>query len=378
MSIILTIAGHQGGSGKTTTAINLGHGLAGNGRRVLLVDGDPQGTLTVMASAEGRDRPGLLDAIQATVEPVMIITPTVQEHLAVVACGVRTVDQVGILDRFASAGNFPALLQTLSVGFDYVIVDAPAGLGPLVGGYMAASDGVILTLGCEEAGLETLPLMLELVASVRQTVNPTLKMGGILLTRHRDDAVGTELIQKIEDTIPNAGYFRASVPMFQQPVMKSLYGETTTEQDEAYARVVDFVDTLKKPLDETVGFTVEGDYREDRLENILWQLCQKTGLKGALLVDSQGLPLSIYNLAVGREGYAAMTAVLAEMLETTSHILKNADPRHLAIDLKEDTRLHLHRFMAGGITYHIVAVGSPLISPEGIFNEFSILFAREL
>lgn len=377
MSIILTIAGHQGGSGKTTTAINLGYGLARNGRRVLLVDGDPQGTLTVMASAEGRERPGLLDAIQANVEPMMIITPTVQDHLAVVACGVRTVDQVGILDRFASAGNFPVLLQTLSLGFDYVIVDAPAGIGSLVGGYLAASDGVVLTLGCEEAGLETLPLMLELVASVRKIVNPTLKMGGILLTRQRDDSVGDELIKKIEDTIPNIGYFRASVPLFQQPVMKSLYG-ATVEQTAVYARVFDFVDTLKKPLEENAGFEVEGNYREDRLENILWQLCQKTGLKGALLVDSQGLPLSIYNLAVGHEGYAAMTAVLAEMLETTSHILKNADPRHLAIDLREDTRLHLHRFMAGGITYHIVAVGSPLISPEGIFNEFSVLFAKEL
>lgn len=378
MSIILTIAGHQGGSGKTTTAINLGHGLAKNGRRVLLVDGDPQGTLTVMASAEGRERPGLLDAIQATVEPMMTITPTVQERLAVVACGVRTVDQVGILDRFASAGNFPELLETLAVGFDYVIVDAPAGLGSLVGGYMAASDGVVLTLGCEEAGLETLPLMLELVASVRKTVNPTLKMGGVLLTRHRDDTARADLIKRIEDTIPNTGYFKASVPLFEHPVMKSLYGDPDPSQEQAYAKVVDFVDTLKKPLQEEAGVKVEGEYREDRLENILWQLCQKTGLKGALLVDSQGLPLSIYNMEVGRHGYAAMTAVLAEMLETTTHILKHADPKHLTIDLRDDERLHLHRFEANGVTYHVVAVGSPLISPEGIFNDFSSYLAWEL
>lgn len=378
MSIILTIAGHQGGSGKTTTAINLGYGLAKNGRRVLLVDGDPQGTLTVMASAEGRERPGLLDAIQATAQPMMIITPTVQERLAVVACGVRTVDQVGILDRFASSGHFPDLLQTLSLGFDYVIVDAPAGLGSLVAGYMAASDGVVLTLGCEEAGLETLPLMLELVASVRKTVNPTLKMGGVLLTRHRDDTASAELIKKIEDTIPNTGYFKASVPLFNQPVMKSLYGGSDESQMQAYAKVVDFVDTLKKPLQKETGVEVQGEYREDRLENILWQLCQKTGLKGALLVDSQGLPLSIYNMEVGRHGYAAMTAVLAEMLETTTHILQHADPKHLSIDLKDDERLHLHRFEANGITYHLVAVGSPLISPEGIFNDFSSYLAWEL
>ena len=378
MSIILTIAGHQGGSGKTTTAINLGHGLAQNGRRVLLVDGDPQGTLTVMASAEGRERPGLLDVIQGAAQPMMTITPTVQERLAVVACGVRTVDQVAILDRFASAGNFPALLQTLSLGFDYVIVDAPAGIGPLVGGYMAASNGVVLTLGCEEAGLETLPLMLELVATVRKTLNPTLKMGGVLLTRHRDDSASAELIKKIEETIPNTGYFKASVPLFAQPVMKSLYGSIDASQEQAYAKVVDFVDTLKKPFEQEAGLKVEGEYREDRLENILWQLCQRTGLKGALLVDSQGLPLSIYNMEVGRHGYAAMTAVLAEMLETTTHILKTADPKHLTIDLREDERLHLHRFEANGITYHVVAVGSPLISPEGLFNDFSSYLAWEL
>ncbi len=373
MTTISTIASHQGGSGKTTTAINLGVSLTEKGRRVLLLDGDPQGGLTATAAPGRRGAPGLLDIVRGRVEPVMAVGPTTRERLALLTSGVRNADDAAILERFVSSGGLPELLRNAATGFDHLVIDAPAGTAPLTRAYLSASHGVVATVACSGPGLDTLPIFLELVSSVRKTANPMLKLRGFLLFVRPADKEGLRRARRFKESLEESSPYRAWLQRFKPPLLKS-----PEDGESGPLRLNGLLDGEQAPLGARRRIEVEGNYREERLENILWRLCARTGLRAALLVDGRGLPLAIYNLEMGRSGYAAVTAVLAETLETTGNVLRHSRPSHLTVDLRDDERLHLYRFAAYDTHYHLVAVGPPCVTPEEVFQDYARALIREM
>lgn len=374
MTTISTIASHQGGSGKTTTAMNLGVRLTEKGRRVLLLDGDPQGSLTATAAPGRSGVPGLLDIVRGRVEPVMAVGPTERERLALLTSGVRNADDAAILERFVSSGELPELLRNTATGFDHLVIDAPAGTGPLARAYLAASHGVVATVACSGPGLDTLPIFLELFSSVRKTANPRLKLRGFLLFVRPGDKEGLRLARRFKESLAESSPYRAWLQRFRPPLLES----PARDGEAVIARLAGMLDGKDASLETQRRIEVEGNYREERLENILWRLCAQTGLRAALLVDGRGLPLAIYNLEMGRSGYAAVTAVLAETLETTGNVLRHSRPSHLTVDLREDERLHLYRFAAYGSPYHLVAVGPPCVTPEEVLQDYARALIREM
>jgi chromosome partitioning protein len=181
---IVAIANQKGGVGKTTTAINLGTALAAAGRRILILDFDPQGNASTGLGIERSarrvtsydlllGRATLADAIQSTRVPGLAIVPATVDLSAAEVELVADPRRVYRL-KDAVAGSMGA--------FDLTLVDCPPSLGLLTVNALVAAHGVLVPLQCEFFALEGLSLLLRTIERVRRNYNPVLEIEGVLLT----------------------------------------------------------------------------------------------------------------------------------------------------------------------------------------------------
>jgi chromosome partitioning protein len=188
---VLVMANQKGGVGKTTTAINLGTALAAIGEQVLIVDLDPQGNASTGMGIDRRNRvTSSYDALIAERTFREVIIPTAVPRLSIAP---STMDLLGVeLEISSSADRSYKLRKALQAFFvsgrddpgraTYVLVDCPPSLNLLTVNALAAADAVVVPLQCEFFALEGLSQLLMTVDRVRQTLNPVLKIHGVVLT----------------------------------------------------------------------------------------------------------------------------------------------------------------------------------------------------
>jgi chromosome partitioning protein len=187
MSRVIAIANQKGGVGKTTTAINLGAGLAVAERRTLIVDMDPQGNAT---SGMGVNRADLETSIYDVLVDGMPFDGVVLEriHFPHLDLAPSSQDLVGaeveLVDRPERETALRRALEPLREAYDYILIDCPPSLGLLTLNTLAAADRVLITIQCEFYALEGLSQLLNTVRVVQHNLNPELEIEGVLLTMY--------------------------------------------------------------------------------------------------------------------------------------------------------------------------------------------------
>ncbi|MBE0556763.1 MAG: ParA family protein [Proteobacteria bacterium] len=187
MRKIICMANQKGGVGKTTTAINLAASLAAAEKRTLLVDCDSQGNATSGMGIAGDsireknlyhsliDRIPLQEVIVGTQIPHLDLIPANQDLVGI------EVEFISLEDREKRLRN---LLRELETPYEYVIIDCPPSLGFLTVNALVASDYLIVPLQCEYFAMEGLGHLLSTMGLIKARLNPTLALGGILLTMY--------------------------------------------------------------------------------------------------------------------------------------------------------------------------------------------------
>ncbi len=232
MTKILAIFNQKGGVGKTTTAVNLAAGLAGVGKRVLLVDLDPQGNATTGLGVTK-------SALALTIYDVLLGEATWQEtRVATVVPGLdilpATLDLAGAVVEMA---GLPQREERLKMGlagaeeYDFIIIDTPPSLGLLPINCLAAADGVIIPMQAEFFALEGLAQIEHTVRLVKRGLNPALSIFGVLLTMVDLRAkLFTDVIRSVRRQY-GAQVFATEIPRTVRFAEAPSYGETIYKFD---------------------------------------------------------------------------------------------------------------------------------------------------
>ncbi|MGW5454228.1 ParA family protein [Nocardia sp. NPDC003979] len=184
-ALVVAMCNQKGGVGKTTSTINLGAALAEYGRRVLLVDLDPQGALSAGLGVAHHDLDltvhNLLIGGKASVDDVLQTTKVdgmdlLPSNIDLSAAEIQLVNEVG---REQSLGRALAAVRDR---YDYILIDCQPSLGLLTVNALACSDGVIIPMECEYFSLRGLALLNDTVEKVRDRLNPRLSLYGIVVT----------------------------------------------------------------------------------------------------------------------------------------------------------------------------------------------------
>lgn len=185
-AVVISMCNQKGGVGKTTSTINLGAALAEYGRRVLLVDLDPQGALSAGLGVPHYELANTVHNLmvepRVAIDDVIVHTRVegldlVPSNIDLSAAEIQLVNEVGREQTLARA-LYPVLDR-----YDYILIDCQPSLGLLTVNALACSQGVIIPTECEFFSLRGLALLTDTVDKVRDRLNPRLQISGILVTR---------------------------------------------------------------------------------------------------------------------------------------------------------------------------------------------------
>lgn len=247
--MIIAIANQKGGVGKTTTAVNLGGFLAQRGKRVLLVDMDPQGNAaTCLGIAKRTLNHTISDVLGDNLPVRQAIVSSSRPHYDLLPA---TPDLAGTALALADLPQrelrLRQVLTPLQESYDYMLIDCPPSLGLLTINGLAAADQVLIPLQCEYLALEGLAQLKQTIDGVRTHINPSLHIGGVVMTMYDGRArLARQVVAEVRRFFPHR-VFNTLIPRTVRLSEAPSYGELAYEYDlrsrgaQAYAHLTDEV-----------------------------------------------------------------------------------------------------------------------------------------
>ncbi|MDB9741775.1 AAA family ATPase [Akkermansiaceae bacterium] len=234
----IAIANQKGGVGKTTTSISLSAGLAFLGKKVLLIDLDPQANSTSGIGIEPTGEGSIYHCLISDVPVTDKILDSRIENLSIIPAGADLAGvEIELARRDDHLTRLKEVLQTIKgENFDYVIIDTPPSLGVLMTSALVAVDEVIIPLQCEWFGLEGLAKIVHIIDEIKKSgVAPKLRIEGILMTMYDGrNNLAKQVVEEVESYFPELIYQRI-IPRTVKIGEAPSFGKTIFEHDRSGA-----------------------------------------------------------------------------------------------------------------------------------------------
>jgi chromosome partitioning protein len=233
MGRIYAIANQKGGVGKTTTAINLGAYIAKTGKRVLLIDLDPQANAT---SSLGYDKRNLdltmYDVIINNTPLAELIITTERVGLDLAAAGLALAGaEVELVSLPKREYRVALALRPVMARYDYVLIDCPPSLGLLTVNALTAAHGACIPIQCEYLALEGLSQLLGTIKLIREKLNPGLAVMGVVMTMYDSRTLlSAQVVNEVRAYFPHE-IFNTIIPRSVRLAEAPSYGQSIAEYD---------------------------------------------------------------------------------------------------------------------------------------------------
>ena len=257
MGKIISLVNQEGGVGKTTTSINLSSSLGHLGKKVLLIDLDPQSNSTTGLGVDrAKIKKSIYNVIMGECEIKEAIIKTQFKNLSIIPAMIDLagVDieliQISVQDKeFVITEQLKKQLEMVRDRYDFIIIDCPPNLGILTTNALAASDSVLIPIQCEYYSLEGVNQLLHTVLKVQQKVNPNLSIEGVLLTMlDGRTLLGLEVVEDVRKFF-NEKVFSTIIPRLVKLVEAPSHGKPIIEYDPKSKGALAYLNLAKEVID---------------------------------------------------------------------------------------------------------------------------------
>lgn len=254
MARVISITNQKGGVGKTTTSINLAAALVTRGKRLLLIDMDPQGNASVGCGVD-------MTNVDTTIYDLLLLESTAAESIIKTDSGVHVITangdlagaQVELLNEIGRELRLKKALASVQEDYDYIFIDCPPALNVLTINALVASDSVLIPMQCEYFALEGLSALISTIRKIRESLNPKLSIEGLLrtlfdgrntLANEVSKQLQTHFGSKVYDTVIPRNVRLAEAPSYGEPAISY---DPASKGAKAYMKLADELLKLAQP-----------------------------------------------------------------------------------------------------------------------------------